>query len=52
MDSDDKGKENEKPDIKLEVTNGKHLEIDFDAREWIIIMLGVCTFAWITGLVL
>jgi len=40
------------PDIKLDITNGKHLEIDFDPREWIVIMIGVCSFAWITGLML
>jgi len=51
MDSEDDEKE-DTPDIRLDITNGKHLQIDFDPQEWIVIMMGVCVFAWITGLML
>ena len=33
--SEDPAREN--PDIKVSITNGKHVEVDFDIGEWIVV---------------
>jgi len=52
MASEDKDETEQTPDIKVDITNGKHIEVDFDPQEWLIIAFAVVAFAWVTGLML
>jgi len=37
------------PDIRYSIDNGKHLEIDIDPLEWVIILVGLTVLATVLG---
>ena len=39
-------------DISLDITNGKHLKLNFNPLEWFVIMTGIAVVAAITGVTL
>ena len=45
-------KEDETPDVEVEITNGKTVRINFSPLEWFIIMAGASAIAMITGVAL
>jgi len=47
-----KSDDDKKPDVEIEITNGKKVSIDLDYTEWLIVLCGASLFAWVTGLML
>ena len=38
-----------KPDLKFDITNGKHVEVDFSVREWAVISVFILTMTIVLG---
>ena len=38
-----------KPDLKFDITNGKHVEVDFSVREWAVISIFILAMTVVLG---
>jgi len=47
--------QDDKPDIEIDVTNGKTIKVNLNTKEWIVIMIGLTcvgsTFSWLAGVI-